>query len=763
MIGLLLAAALSVGPSVDGVSVRGRVVTEGQEPLAGVRIEIAAERIVVWSDSTGSYEIKGLRSGQYAVRFSQFGYHPMELNLTVPEEGSLSLDVRLLARPIALPRISIQSSAATSHPSAVFEPDGLPEVGSRVLPGEALWEDPLSAQPDVLGSLAVIPGIDMAEESPTQFHVRGGSADQNLILLDGLPLYNSYHSSGIQSAISPDAVSHLVVHTGVFPARYGGRLSSVVDVSTRQVGREGVRVRGGAGLADVRMTIEAPLPRGVGGLLMGGRRTTYDLISRGHADESSSSGFEEWLGKASFEHPLWRLDFVSLHSDNWLSSHADGGGDGEAAAPGGGQVPVPHNSVQWSSGTDGISWTRSLETDAEIQFRLWRATTNSDFQWGSGPQRHRAVNSLEHWGISGEGGWARPASVGRLGFMVEHLSSFYRAEREGEEGRPLSLGSDPTIASAFLEHRWIPRDQWMVSNGVRAVFVDGLMIEPRLSVHFRPIQVLTLSGGYARVHQFVHSLRNEESLLNAAFGFEPLVSVGAGGVEVGRSDQFVTSLEAELSTRLLLTIDAHTRWLDDIVLVAPVTAQPFVTQEFEQGTGRASGMGARLFYAGDRTDAQMILEWGRAVRKVGGIVYDPEFERHRSATVAASYRLTPQTRVRTAFQAAAGRPTSPVGGGFAWEPFDALSGEVEFAGTPLRDSESVNEARLPSYVRWDLGIRREWSLAILGRPGRVSAYLDVTNVLGRRNVLGYQVTPSAPVRNLSLQPVSALFGFEWSF
>ncbi|MBA3585738.1 MAG: carboxypeptidase regulatory-like domain-containing protein, partial [Gemmatimonadetes bacterium] len=268
MIGLLLAAALSVGPSVEGVSVRGRVVTEGQEPLAGVRIEIASERIVVWSDSTGSYEIKGLCPGQYAVRFSQFGYHPMELNLTVPEEGSLSLDVRLLARPIALPRISIQSSAATSHPSAVFEPDGLPEVGSRVLPGEALWEDPLSAQPDVLGSLAVIPGIDMAEESPTQFHVRGGSADQNLILLDGLPLYNSYHSSGIQSAISPDAVSHLVVHTGVFPARYGGRLSSVVDVSTRQVGREGVRVRGGAGLADVRMTIEAPLPRGVGGLLM---------------------------------------------------------------------------------------------------------------------------------------------------------------------------------------------------------------------------------------------------------------------------------------------------------------------------------------------------------------------------------------------------------------------------------------------------------------------------------------------------------------
>jgi hypothetical protein len=242
------------------------------------------------------------------------------------------------------------------------------------------------------------------------------------------------------------------------------------------------------------------------------------------------------------------------------------------------------------------------------------------------------------------------------------------------------------------------------------------------------------------------------------------VSVGAGGVGVGQSDQLAASLESEISTRLHLTVDVYTRWLDDILLVAPATPLPFVTEDFERGTGRASGVGARLFYAGDRMDAQVILEWSRAKRQVGSLAYHPEFERNRSVTAAAAYRLTPRTRIRTVFQAVAGRPTSPVGVGFAWEPFDALSGEVEFAGTPLRDGGSINGARLPAYIRLDLGIRREWSPAVLGRPGAVSAFLDVTNVLARRNVLGYQVAPSAPGwRNLALERASVSFGFEWSF
>jgi hypothetical protein len=760
---------MSLGPLSGDGSVHGTIESDRYEAVGGVRIEIPAENVVAWSDSTGAYQIEGLEPGEYKIQFSQFGYHPLELQITVPHDGSLSLDVRLRTRFIVFPEISALAYASVLDPGEVFEPSGLPEIGSRVLAGEALWSDPLARQPDVFEILSIVPGIDMAEESPTRLHVRGGSGDQNLVLLDGAPVYNPYHTSGVLSAITPDAVSEVAIHTGVFPARYGGRLSSVVNVATPAPGQDGLRVKGGAGLADFRMTIDSPMPGNTGGVLIGGRRTRYDLFRRGpFLDKGRTSGFDDVLGKVSIEALGGRFDVVSLTSDNWLFANVI---DESLVAE---EDQAARNSALWSASTNAIAWTRSSDDTSEIRFQLWRSTTNSDIHWGTNSARYQTVNGLKHWGASGDVSWVRPETVGRAGFTVDALSSKYVADPLTSEtalsladaDAVLDLRSNQKMVSTYVEHRWIARDHWIVNNGMRAVFADrhGVALEPRFSVHYRPDARVTLSGGYARVHQYVQSLRNQESLLTAAFGAEPLVTADAENVPVGRSDQLTAALEARLSDRLLLTVDGHVRWLDDLVLVAPVTAQPFAVNGFEQGTGRAIGTGAALFYRGDRVDAEAIVEWSRVERQSGDITYNPGFERRRSVITAASYRLTPQTKVRTAFQAAAGRPTSSIQEGFDWETFDRLSGEVEFSGTPLRVSETVNDERLPAYIRLDVGIRREWNPSLLGLSGSVMAYLDVTNVLGRDNFIGYGVTPSEfERRGLNLLPASATFGLEWSF
>jgi hypothetical protein len=770
MIRLALIAVMSLGPPPGDGSVHGTIQSDRYETVAGVRIEIPAESVVAWSDSTGAYQIEGLEPGEYKIRFSQFGYHPLELQVTVPHDGSLSLDVRLRTRFIVFPEIS--ALAYTSlDPGEVFEPNGLPEIGSRVLAGDVLWSDPLARQPDVFEILSIIPGIDMAEESPTQLHVRGGSADQNLVLLDGAPVYNAYHTSGIMSAISPDAVSEVAIHTGVFPARYGGRLSSVIDVSIPEPGEAGLRVRGGAGLADLRMTVDAPMPGAAGGVLIGGRRTRYDLFRRGpFPDENPTSGFDDLLGKVSIDVLGGQFDVVSLTSDNWVFSNVIG----DEASVATEEQRALRNSVLWSASTNAVAWSRRSDAASDIRFQLWRATTNSDVHWGASSERYRAVNALKHWGASGDVSWVRPETVGRAGFTVEALSSKYVADpltsdtalSLADAEAVLDLRSSQKIVSTYFEHRWIARDHWIVNNGLRAVFADGhsVGLEPRVSVHYRPDERVTLSGGYARVHQYVQSLRNGESLLNVAFGAEPLVTADAREVPVGRSDQLTAALEARLSDRLLLTVDGYLRWLDDLVLVAPTTAQPFAITAFERGKGRAIGTGAALFYRGDRVEAEAIVELSTIRRQYGDVTYHPGFERSRSVITAASYRLTPQTKVRTAFQAVAGRSTNLVQEGFDWESFDRLSGEVEFSGTPLRLSDAVNDERLPAYVRWDIGIRKEWNPSLLGLSGSVMTYLDVTNVLEHDNVVGYGVNPSGlERRDLRLLPASTAFGLEWSF
>ncbi|MGH7556541.1 MAG: TonB-dependent receptor [Gemmatimonadota bacterium] len=768
MIELALIVVTTIGPVVGSGSVRGSILSDRNEPVAGVQIELPAENRVTWSDASGGYQISGLEPGEYEIRFSRFAYDPLRLTITVPKEGGLDLDVRLRTRFVVQPGISVIAAGPDiGSPSALLA-NGLPEIGSRQLSADIIWSSPLVGHPDVLTPLRIVPGVDMAEENATQVHVRGGAADQNLILLDGVPVYNGYNTSGILSAIPPDAVSRIVAHTGVLPARYGGRLSSVVDVETRTPGRK-IEVRGGAGVPDVRLALQLPLPRVAGGVLLAGRRTTYDLIRRGYARGTEDSGFEDILGKLELEALGGTFAVVSLHTDNWLSSSA-GGDDGRIGFPE--EFPDLHNSVGWSSGTDAFSWSRTSADGSEVRLKLFRAASRSNIEWGSVTERHRMHNRLAHWGASGDVAWRDASNVGRLGVTVERLASVYETASHaiGEGAAPLEPGyaleARPTLVSTYLERRWIPRDRWLINGGARAIHIEdgGFGIEPRFSVHYRPDDRLTLSGGFGRVHQVVQSLTNEESLLNAAYAIEPLVAVGATGVPLARSDQLAAALEARLADRIHLTLDGYLRWMDGLVLVAPVTDQPYATAGFGRGRGQAHGIGLMLAYGGDRVDARTVVEWSAARRTAGDVTYRPRFERSRSLAVEASYRITAATTLTTAFQAAAGSPTSPLAGGFDWEVFDQLTGEVEFSGTPVRAPGALNADRLPPYLRLDLGIRRRWRFEGRGPDRSITTYLDVLNVLDHGNMLGRQLaTRSGGARDLVLLPRSFLFGVEWRF
>ncbi|MGH7570537.1 MAG: TonB-dependent receptor [Gemmatimonadota bacterium] len=769
MIEFALILVTAIGPVVGSGSVRGTILSDRNEPVAGVQVELRAENRFTWSDAYGRYEIGGLEPGEHDIRFSRFAYDPLSLTITVPQKGGLDLDVRLRTRFVVQPGISVVATGPDVGSLPALLSSGLPEIGSRELSADVIWSSPLVGQPDVLTPLRTIAGIDMAEENATQLHVRGGSADQNLILLDGVPVYNGYNTSGILSAIPPDAVSRMVAHTGVLPARYGGRLSSVVDVETRTAGREGLEVRGGVGIPDIRLALQSPLPGVDGGVLLAGRRTTYDLIRRGYARRTEDSGFEDVLGKVEVDVLGGALAVVSLHTDNWLSSFA-----GEEGGPTGFPEGFPdlHNSVGWSSGTDAISWTGSSDDGSEMQLKLFRAASRSNIEWGSVTERHRMHNRLVHWGVSGDLAWRDASSVGRLGVAVERLQSFYQTASRtiGERDQPpepgYALEARPALVSSYLEQRWIPRDRWLINSGVRAIHVEsaGFKFEPRLSLHYRPSDRLTLSGGFGRVHQVVQSLTNEESLLNAAYAIEPLVGAGASGIPLARSDQLAAALEAKLADRLLLTLDGYVRWMDGLVLVAPVTDQPYATAGFGRGRGRAHGIGLVLAYEGDRVDARTVIELSSARRTAGDLTYRPRFERNRSLAMEASWRLTPVTTLTSAFQAAAGPPTSPLADGFDWEVFDQLTGEVEFSGTPVRAPGALNGDRLPAYFRLDLGIRRQWRNDGAGPDGSITTYLDVLNVLDHGNVLGRQLASSGgATRDLALLPRSFLFGVEWRF
>src|SRR5690606_38750340 len=133
---------------------------------------------------------------------------------------------------------------------------------------------------DLVKVLQLKPGVQSGGEGTSGLYVRGGGPDQNLFLIDGATIYNASHLFGFFSIFNPDAVHSVDLYKGGFPAQYGGRLSSVVDIKMREGDKEKLGVSGGIGLIASRLTVEGPLQKGRSSFLISGRRTYFDVFTR---------------------------------------------------------------------------------------------------------------------------------------------------------------------------------------------------------------------------------------------------------------------------------------------------------------------------------------------------------------------------------------------------------------------------------------------------------------------------------------------------
>lgn len=190
------------------------------------------------------------------------------------------------------------------------------EMGKASVPIETIKNIPaLFGEVDLFRSLQLLPGIQTAGEGTTGLFVRGGSADQNLVQLDGAPVYNPSHFFGIFSVFNPDGLKSVDLYKGNMPASFGGRASSLIDVSLREGNNQKIRGEGGIGTISSRLTVDGPLFGKNSTFIVSGRRTYADIFLRLSSDEAirnNSLNFHDLSGKLSFI--LGEKDKISISS-----------------------------------------------------------------------------------------------------------------------------------------------------------------------------------------------------------------------------------------------------------------------------------------------------------------------------------------------------------------------------------------------------------------------------------------------------------------
>lgn len=245
------------------------------------------------SNTYGFYSISAAK-GEYNLVVSYTGYQRVTQPINL--DKNLVLDINL--SPNALLQEVVISGRASNEQITD------PQMGFEKLNMESIKNVPvLFGERDVLKTIQLLPGIKSAGEGNSGFYVRGGSSDQNLILLDEANVYNASHLLGFFSTFNSDAIKDVSLYKGGMPAQYGGRLASVVDIRMNEGNRNRFTAEGGVGLIASRLKLEGPVQKGKGSFMVSGRRTYADLFLKLSSDTTLNSSrlyFYDLNAKANY-------------------------------------------------------------------------------------------------------------------------------------------------------------------------------------------------------------------------------------------------------------------------------------------------------------------------------------------------------------------------------------------------------------------------------------------------------------------------------
>lgn len=271
---------------------------ETGETLIGatVRIEGASQSASTSSNAYGFYSLSG-NSGEYLVRITYTGYQTYTQKIAL--NSSLKLNIELKTNKAELEEVVISSRDRKD------ENVRSPQMGLDKLDMKTLDNVPvLFGEKDILKTIQLLPGVKSGGEGNTGFFVRGGAADQNLILLDEATVYNSSHLLGFFSTFNSDAIKDVSLYKGGMPAQYGGRLSSVMDVKMQDGNNKKFGVEGGIGLIASRLKVEGPIVKDKGSFMISARRTYIDALLKASSDStlnSSTLNFYDINAKANYK------------------------------------------------------------------------------------------------------------------------------------------------------------------------------------------------------------------------------------------------------------------------------------------------------------------------------------------------------------------------------------------------------------------------------------------------------------------------------
>ena len=682
------------------------------ETLIGANVFIKELTTGSTSNEYGFYSIS-IPAGDYTLEYSYLGYQTVERSISLSE--NISLDIEFVPEGIQIEEIVVKGEAENANVSET-------EMSTDKLDIGTIQKMPtLLGEVEILRSIQLLPGVSSVGEGASGFNVRGGSIDQNLVLLDEAPVYNSSHLFGFFSVFNPDAVKDVKLFKGGIPSRYGGRLSSILDVRMKEGNSKRVALSGGVGAIFSRFAVEGPIIQDKASFIVAGRRSYADILARPFLTEEldgSALNFYDLTLKANYK--------VSDKDRLFLSGYfgRDNFEFGDQAG------------FNWGNQTATLRWNHlfgdklfsnlTLYTSDYDYVISFGADSDNRFDWDARIVNYSAKPEFSLF--------LTPDNQVRFGGQA----IFYKFEPGNaigvSEGEVLDISLDNKFAiegALFIENEVDISPSFTVNYGLRwsyfnytgeglayefgeptevglrrpfteATFFDQWEsietynnFEPRLSMKYQLSDDKSIKASYNRTVQYIHLISNTTASTPVDI-WQP----STNNLEPQRADQVALGYfqnlkdnSYEFSAEIY-----YKRFIDllDYIDGADILLNEFLEGDLLSGDGRAYGL--ELLF---KKKAGAFTGWAsytlaRSERRIEGINnnewYASRFDQTHNLSLTTFYDLNDRWSFSSNFALISGTPTTFPTSRFTQQGFIV----------PHNTFESRNNVRIPIYHRLDI-------------------------------------------------------------
>ena len=623
--------------------------------------------------------------------------------------------------PVTLPAVHTE---APRDERRAFETK--PNVSTVSITARDLGSAPrFFAEADVLRALQLMPGVEARNDYNAGMNVRGGEADQNLILLDGYPVYNPFHFGGLFGTFIDPAVGRVEMQTGGFPARYGGRLSSVFDVQSAEDGRRGVHGTSEISLVATSLSLGGALGAH-GSWLVAGRRT--------YADQAVNL-----VKKNAFPYHFYDVEThlaYTLPGGIRLGATVYGGDDVLHIESTDTLDVGQRQRVVWGNRVGGVTISKAfgsprlLGDSVVLEQRVSRSLFDLDAKLSGGGF---SLTSSVH--DTRAGGSIVAYSAGRthaIGYEVAGQRLHYSVNYPVPLVPMDSLSQSVQSASAYIDELWRLTSRLLVQGGVRYERIAGMgkgSFLPRVSLKYFVTPDLALTAAVGDYSQWIRSLAREDIPLRPVDYWVGIDSV----MPMSRARHYIVGMEQWLSSSRMFRVEGFYKRYDQLLDPNPFDDPQRRGDEFLPMTGWSTGVDVllRQFESG-RFGGWMSYTYTLNSRlDVNGYKFFPSQDRRHDVNVVGSWRL-PKYTLAARFNLATGTPYTKITGEFDRVLYDPArhvytTNQLQFLAGPR------NAERLPLSQRLDVSVARTYQ----PRGMTITPYLSVMNLYNAHNVFGY--------------------------